>query len=126
MSAPIENKNAEKWTIKEATDFYNQALELSTKSDYDFIGEIARDLCQYHKLFSYLSDKFPELKAIEKKIVSNCEANCFSNGKKGNITPSLAIMNLKSNHGWTDRNDITTGGNEINIPPIQWVNDEGK
>lgn len=35
-------------------------------------------------------------------------------------------MNLKSNHGWTDRNDITTGGNEINIPPIQWVNDEGK
>ena len=68
----------------------------------------------------------PAIKAIEKKIVSNCEANCFSNGKKGNITPSLAIMNLKSNHGWTDRNDITTGGNEINIPPIQWVNDEGK
>lgn len=118
--APIENKNAEKWTIEEATKFFNEALELSKTKDYDFIGEVARDLGQYHQLFGYLTDKFPELKTLEKKIYSNCEANCFLNGKKGDIVPSLAIMNLKSNHGWTDRVDNTTKGEKLPAPPIQW------
>ena len=32
----------------------------------------------------------------------------------------MAIMNLKSNHGWTDRveTDVTTKGKEINNTPI--------
>lgn len=30
----------------------------------------------------------------------------------------MAIMNLKSNHGWTDRVDTTSKGNEIKSTPI--------
>ena len=104
------NKNAEKWTLDEATVFMNEALRLSKtkKGDdyiYDFIGEIARDLDQYKEIFSYLSGKYSELESIHNQIKSNCEANCFYNGKKNNIVPSLAIMNLKSNHNWTDRTE---------------------
>lgn len=118
MAAPKENKNAEKWTIEEAEKFFNDALELSLNRDYDFIGEIARDLKQYKEVFTYLSDKFTSLKTIHKQIISNCEANCFYNGKKSNIVPSLAIMNLKSNHGWTDRADLTSGDKPLsNQPP---------
>ena len=110
------NKNAEKWTQELATKFFEDALELSKNKDYDFIGEIARDLGQYIDLFDHLISRFPELKIIKKKILSNCEANCYSNGKTGNIVPSLAIMNLKSNHKWTDRIDTTTQGESTNKP----------
>jgi hypothetical protein len=114
MAAPKGNNNAEVWTIEEATELMNNALELSKDKEYDFIGEIAKELDQYKEIFSYLADKFESLKSIHKKIISNCEANCFYNGKKQNITPSLAIMNLKSNHGWTDRVDNTTQGEKVN------------
>ena len=66
-------------------------------------------------MFDYIIDKYPSLKGHKKRIKRNCETNCFSSGKKGDIIPSLAIMNLKSNHGWTDRVDNTTKGGSINI-----------
>ena len=115
-----DNKNAEKWDLETATKFMESALELSEDKQrtYDFIGEIARDLKQYKEIFGYLSKKFVELEYAHKRIISNCEANCFYNGKKQNIMPSLAIMNLKSNHGWTDRVDSTTKGDKIETVPV--------
>lgn len=113
MAAPIENTNAEKWTLEEATKLFNDALEKSVGKDYDFIGEIARDLDTYREIFVYLVDKFSELKPIHKRILSNLEANCFSHTKKGEINVAVGIVNLKSNHGWTDRNDITTKGDKV-------------
>jgi hypothetical protein len=129
MASPIGNKNAETWTIEQATELFDKAIELSNGTDYDFIGEIAKELGQYKEVFTYLSDKFPELKTTHKRLISNCEANCFYNGKKQNIVPSLAIMNLKSNHGWTDRVESTNTNNNINqdVTPISFVkNDKDK
>ena len=123
-----DNKNAEKWDLETATKLMESALELSEDEErtYDFIGEIARDLKQYKEIFGYLSKKFVELEYAHKRIISNCEANCFYNGKKQNIVPSLAIMNLKSNHGWTDRNDLTSGGGKISAPPaIEFIDTDG-
>ena len=117
MGAPKGNSNAEKWTIEDATAFFNEAVELSRIGSYDFIGEVAFDLEQDKGVFDYLVEKFPELRKSKKRLKNNCEVNCFRNGKKGTIIPSLAIMNLKSNHGWTDRNDHTTNGKEINTTP---------
>lgn len=109
------NKNAEKWTIEEATKFFNEAIELSKNKDYDFIGEVCKDLNQDKGVFDYLIDKFKgnDFKTLKRRIKYNCEVNCFRNAKKGDIIPSLAIMNLKSNHGWTDRVDTTSKGKEI-------------
>ena len=111
--APKENTNAEKWTLEEAEKFMNEAVVLSLDKKYDFVGEVARDLNQYHQVFTYLKNKFKEVSRQYNLIYSNCEANCFFNGKKQNITPSMAIMNLKSNHQWTDRVDTTSKGNEL-------------
>ena len=111
--APINNKNAEIWTIEEATTLFDNAYKLSFQDDYDFIGEIARDLKTYREIFTYLSDKFKELKPLYNKMLSNLEANCFSHSKKGDIKEATAIVNLKSNHHWTDRNDHTSKGNEL-------------
>lgn len=114
--APKNNTNAEKWSIEQATTFMNEAVALSVQKKYDFVGEVAKELGQYHHLFKYLKDKYPELERQYKLIYANCEANCFYNGKNGDITPSLAIMNLKSNHKWTDRIENTLEGGE---KPIQ-------
>lgn len=115
VGAKKYNTNAEKWGIEEATELFLTAIKMTEEEarDYDFIGEVARDLGQYKEVFSYLSTKFKTLKRFHNILLSNCEANCFYNGKKQNIVPSLAIMNLKSNHGWTDRVDNTSKGKEI-------------
>lgn len=112
---PKENTNAEKWTIETATEFMSKAVELSKSYDYDFIGEIAKELDSYIDVFDYLVEKFPELKRLKTKMKRNCEVNCFSNIKKENINTAAGIINLKSNHGWTDRTqqDVTTQGKAI-------------
>lgn len=130
MGAPKGNINAEKWTIEEAEKFFNTAVEISDNIDYDFIGEICKDLGQDKGIFDYLIEKFPNtrFKTLKNRIKNNCEVNCFRNAKKGDIVPSLAIMNLKSNHGWTDRvenrTDITTNGKDFNINEIYGTNKE--
>jgi len=124
--APDGNKNAEKWTLEEAVSFYDKAIELSKECEnnvykYDFLGEIAREMGSYIEIFDYLSEKFPELLKKKNQIKRNCEANCFSNSKKGNIREASAIMNLKSNHGWRDRTDITTNEKPLSITPKEWI-----
>ena len=120
--APKGNQNAEVWKIDEAENFMNDSLTLAIDMKHDFIGEVARDMKQYRQLYPYLIDKFPGLSKTYNRIIQECESNCFSHGKKGDIVPSLAIMNLKSNHGWTDRmeskTDITTNGKDFNINSI--------
>jgi len=105
VGAPEGNVNAQKWDINTATKLFDDALELSRGDDYDFIGEIARDLKVYRELFNYLSDTYSDLKPVYSQILSNLEANCFSHSKKGKIREATAIVNLKSNYHWTDRID---------------------
>ena len=116
MGAPKGNKNAEVWTLQETEDLFYKALDLSYNEQYDFIGEIAKELRTYIDVFDYLIEKFPHLSGLKKNIMRNCEANCFANAKKGKIKEATAIVNLKSNHKWTDRNDHTSGGEKINKP----------
>ena len=107
------NQYNEHWTIEQATEFMTKAVELSNDGEYDFIGEVAKELDSYIDVFDYIIEKFPTLKPFKKRIKRNCEVNCFSNAKKSKIVPSLAIMNLKSNHGWTDRVDNTSGDEPV-------------
>lgn len=123
--APDGNKNAEKWTNKESHRLFDEAIELANTQyeyekgigfDYDFIGEIANVQHVYIDLYLNLIDRFPELRTKYEILKSKLASNCYANGKKGKIVPALSIMNLKSNHGWTDRAEIdhTTKGKEIN------------
>ena len=85
MGAPKGNNNAEKWDIETATNLFNQAIDLSKLPEYDFIGEIAYDLELDKGTFDYLVEKFPQLYLLKKRILYNCEVNCFRNMKKENI-----------------------------------------
>lgn len=124
--APKGNKNAEIWDFETAENFMIKAVELSRNTDYDFIGEVAFDLEQDKGVFDYLCEKFPQLNTLKTKIKANCEVNCFRNSKKGKIREATAIINLKANHNWKDRADVTTNDKEINIPPTYWLNEPTK
>lgn len=114
MKSMKNNKNAEKWNEEDSINLFNEAIELTElDSDYDFIGEVAKNLGTYRDVFTYLKNKFKSCEHLHKILTSNLEANCFSHGKKGDINTAMAIVNLKSNHGWTDRVDNTSKGNEI-------------
>jgi len=138
--APLGNTNAEKWTLKLSEDLINKAIELTKEVDvyivgtginamklegykFDFIGEIATELGIYRDLIPRdIPNRFPELKDKVNMLISRLESNCYSNTKKGLINTATGIINLKSNHKWTDRvaNDHTSGGDKI-TPPITWV-----
>jgi len=125
------NNNAEKWSEEKAVEFMTKAVELSKSREYDFIGEIAKELDSYKDVFFYLCDKYPKVKRLFSKMKNNCEANCFNNIKKENINTAAGIINLKSNHGWSDRiqQDVTTGGDKIQTQFIvgsQELSDEVK
>lgn len=137
MGAPYGNNNAEKWTLEEAEKLYNEAIELSNEKEtitlkkgeftmeyesykFDFIGEVARELKLYKSIFTELVKKFPVLKHTHTQLIETLEANCFCNSKKGAIREATAIVNLKSNHGWTDRRDLTTQGEKLIPPKIEF------
>jgi len=117
--APEDNKNAEIWDKETAEQFMIDSVEKSKSDDYDFIGEVAKDMDQDKGVFDYIIKKFPELKKYKKRIKNNCEVNCFRNGKKGKINTAIAIVNLKSNHNWTDRQDMKSKGKKLEgtLPP---------
>lgn len=116
MAAPKNNTNAEKWTLKESIAFMQLALDTAKKEGYDFIGEVATHLDSYRDVFTYLKDKYPECLTLYKRLEQQCESNCFSHTKKGEINTAVGIINLKSNHGWTDRVDNTTKGEKLPTP----------
>jgi hypothetical protein len=123
MPSMIGNKNAERWGLRKAKAFFKVALSLSFDLKYDFLGEIAKEMGTYIDIFDYLSIKFPMLQSIKTQIKRNCEANCFSNAKKGKIKEASAIVNLKSNHGWVDRQKVT---GEIEFDIKQLSQDQAK
>ena len=144
MGAPIGNTNAEKWSLEESTKLLDRLLKAANDKDYyqigtginasmiegykfDFIGELSLEFEVYHHLITRdIPKRFPELSPTVDLLISLMERNCYSNTKKGIINTAVGIVNLKSNHKWTDRvsNDLTTGGDKINIPISSWANEE--
>ena len=137
MAAPKGNTNAEKWTEKEAIKLFDKADSIvKQKCDYtvggknvsgyefDFIGELADELDVYRDLLQRdLPRRFEWAKERFNKLKNRLETNCYSNTKKGIINTAVGIVNLKSNHNWTDRQqtDHTSKGEKINLTPISFV-----
>lgn len=132
--APYGNKNAEKWSFKKAIKLFNDAIELSNQKEnfaiksgekaievngykFDFIGEIARELGTFHEIFEHLVKRFPTLRRLKNELDSNIQSNCYSNTKKGIIREATGIVNLKSNWGWTDRQETDHKNNGGTFDP---------
>ena len=110
----LSNKNAEKMTEQECIDIMNTAIELARTSQetdekgvtsykYDFIGEVCNDLGITRHHISHWGERFKSIVELKKTLKAILESNCYDNTKKGRINTAVGIINLKSNHQWTDR-----------------------
>ena len=129
MGAPKGNTNAQIWTLEKSSELLDKAIELTNETEniivdkipveaykFDFVGEIARELNVYHSLLTRdIPKQHPELQGKVKLLVSKLEANCYSNTKKNKINTAVGIVNLKSNHGWTDRQQIEQHQTNIDL-----------
>ncbi len=106
--ALLDNLNAEKYNEEKALEIFGEALKKSVQKDYDFVGEVAMDMGVTRHLFTELANKFPKMKPFHTQLLNNLESNCFRHTKKGDINTAAGIINLKSNHGWTDRQETTS------------------
>lgn len=143
MAAPYGNRNAEKWTFKKSVKLFNDAINLSNETEtyflklnekavevngykFDFIGEIAGELGTYHQMITqHLPERFKTLERLKKQLLNNLERNCYINTKKGMIKEATGIVNLKSNHKWTDRTqqELTgAGGKDLITPTFNFKN----
>lgn len=125
---PYGNKNAEKWTLEESAKLLESCIKLAAKKceyatygkkisgyEFDFIGELACELDTYHdNITRDIPNRHQSLKPLVTNIIRLMERNCYSNTKKGIIKEATGIVNLKSNHKWTDRLDTTTKDEPIN------------
>jgi hypothetical protein len=126
MAAPLDNDNAEKWTLDDAIALFEEAFILSEEKEsylvgketiegwkHDFIGELIDSLRVKYKdtnkkiyrklLASHLPSRFEQLTHRWEDLKEKMEVNCYSNTKKGIINTATGIINLKSNHNWKDR-----------------------
>lgn len=129
VGAPFGNKNGLIWTIDKANELLDKAIELTNRKElvkidkelveayeFDFIGEIARELNVYRDLITRdIPKQHPDLQSKVNLLVNRLEANCYSNTKKGKINTAVGIVNLKSNHGWTDRQQIEQKQTNIDL-----------
>jgi hypothetical protein len=129
VGAPFGNKNGLIWTLEKSTDLLDKAIELTNRKElvyvdkqeveayeFDFIGEIARELNVYHSLLTRdIPNQHTDLQPKVRLLLNRLEANCYSNTKKGKINTAVGIVNLKSNHGWTDRQQIEQKQTNIDL-----------
>lgn len=122
------NKNAEKWTVKEARKLANKALDAVDHETF-FISSIAEKCETYRDLFAYLMDKFNDDEVVFrtlKRMYNKCESILWERASQGEIDRTIAIFALKSLHGLMETSkqeiDHTTDGESIN--PINWVKDD--
>jgi hypothetical protein len=122
------NKNAEKWTVKEARKLATKALD-AVDGETFFISSIAEKCETYRDLFAYLMDKFNDDEAVFrtlKRMYNKCESILWEKASQGEIDKTIAIFALKSLHGLMETSkqeiDHTTDGESIN--PINWVKDD--
>ena len=129
VGAPFGNKNGLIWTFEKSSELLDKAIELTNRKEwvkidkelveayeFDFIGEIARELNVYRDLITRdIPKQHPDLQSKVNLLVNRLEANCYSNTKKGKINTAVGIVNLKSNHGWTDRQHIEQKQTNIDL-----------
>lgn len=113
--APKNNTNAKKWSEKTATALLENALELSMEPQYAWIGSIWRELAVAKSTIHDICENYPELKVTLEMVKDNCAHNCFELASDKTKHNAGYILNLKSNHGWTDRVENT---NNITVKPF--------
>ena len=120
------NKNAEKWTEPMVEKLLDQAYDIVKSSQkFHFIAQVCDEMEITNTKLLQLVDRFPDLKDKYEQIKQRCLRNCYEIACESK-TPSALLLNLKSNHGMTDRitTDNTTKIEGFNIKDLFGFEDD--
>lgn len=124
MPAPKGNKNALKWSRKEALALLERAHAAVGEHCY-FLSEVAEACGEYSDVFSYLLKKFKDdeivFRAI-KRLYGKCESLITRKTAEGKITPALGIFILKSAHHLSELSRLRHEGSQER--PIRVITDK--
>lgn len=129
--AMLGNLNAELYSEEQSLDLFCQMIVMSQDNSYTFIKQITREFGITENVIKHLVKRFPTLKEPYDLIKENLETNCYTATNDGKLKLPLAMLNLKSNYGWTDRienkTDVTTQGQPLQISNlITFVNGDNE
>lgn len=112
MSKLEGNKNAIKWTEKEAKELVDSVLKyVQDTPDCYFIGEPITELGYYRTLWNYIGTKF-DFDTI-KRVESILENRLVKAGLTGGSNPTMTIFTLKNNYDWKDKRETDLNVNEL-------------
>lgn len=111
----IGNKNAEKWTESESTKLGNELIEWMMAKPNNFLYEEFLVMVKglHPCTISYLSNKFKSFSKLIKKADKIQEIKICKYADNKRINTTMGIFMLKNKHGFTDRQDVTTGGDKL-------------
>lgn len=130
MAAPLNNNNAGKWTVEDARELCQKALD-AISTDCFYMSKVADKVDAYPQLFMYLAEKYGNDEIVFltiKKMYNRCEAIITEKTGNGDIVPSLGIFILKAYHGLVETSrqqiDHTTQGEKMNVTPLTFFKSE--
>lgn len=127
--ALIGNTNPQIYSFEEVRGLLLTGIELAKNTKitnskgveypkFDFLGEVFSELNTYYEEVAGMirnhDNEKGELKALYRRLKRQLETNCYLNGKNNKINVSMSILNLKSNHKWQDRVDVTSKNKQLN------------
>ena len=121
-----ENKNAEIWTeeiaLQLGSDLIKWLIETPENMYYSEYLTMERDI--HPNIIGQMRDKFVSFRELIKKAKEIQKIKLIKYGTANKLNPAVTIFVLKNHHDMTDKRDYTSGGEKINLTPVQFSEDE--
>lgn len=95
-----KNKNAEKYNYQYALNLFAQAIEYTKENNCFVLVQVAQALNVPRKRFSYLANKYQDLKPLYLFLVQCLEVETYKQTKNRQMPFQLAKFLLRFVYGW--------------------------
>ena len=105
--------NAQKWTEERVMDHLREIRSDCYNGDVDYLGEAIVRQSLYIQVWAYWKRIFADNDNIREEMMvieSIFEARLFKAALHKKVSPWIAVLGLKNNHNWTDKNAPETEG----------------
>jgi len=113
MQKQNQAPNAQKWTEERVMEHLREIRSDCYNGDVDYLGEAIVRQSLYIQVWAYWKRIFADNDNIREEMMvieSIFEARLFKAALHKKVSPWIAVLGLKNNHNWTDKNAPETEG----------------
>ena len=107
MDQLSKHPNAQRWTVESVTEHLLFIEKDAVTGDSLFLGKALAKRGLYRHIWSYWKRAFidnEDMMAIMLNIETHFEAKLLEGALKKELSPSMAMMTLRYNYNWRDKN----------------------